>query len=144
MITRTIGRALWICFALLISAGLALTVLMALGGIWVGSELRQAYPHDPMMHQGADLFGLVIFTATVAPALTLLPALIAVVVGEVMRLRSWMYYVLAGGFCLITVPLLAGSPQEFATMPPAQVTGIFAVAGFAGGYIYWLMAGRSA
>ena len=143
MIARTIGRAVWLVVAFLISAGLALTVLMVLGGIWIGDELRHAYPHDPAMRAGADLFGLVIFTATVAPALTLLPALVAVVAGEVLRLRSWMYYVLAGGLSLVTVPLLAGSPRELTTMPPSQVTAIFAVAGFAGGYVYWLIAGRS-
>lgn len=144
MVGRTIMHFIWMAFAFLIACGLALTVLFALGGIWAGDELRRANPYDPMMRQGADIFGVVIFTATVAPALTVLPALVAVVVGEVLHFRNWMYYVLVGGLALVAVPLLVAPPNELGTLPPTQVTAIFATAGFAGGFIYWLLAGRNA
>ena len=105
MITRTIFRILWVVVSFLFASGIALAVLLLLGALWVGDELRQAAPHDPMMQEGGEVFGLVMFTAAVAPTLTVLPALVAVVIGEVLKFRSWMYYVLAGG---LTVALLLG------------------------------------
>jgi hypothetical protein len=81
----------------------------------------------------------------VTPALTALPALVGVVAGEVLRLRSWMYYVLAGGASLAAVPLLAGMPAvDLPSLPASQYMTIFAAAGFAGGFVYWLLAGRTA
>ena len=56
------------------------------------------------MHQAAPIFGVVLFAGTVAPALNALPALLAVVAGEVLRIRSWTYYVLAGGASLAAIP----------------------------------------
>ena len=78
------------------------------------------------------------------PALTALPALVAVVAGEVLRLRSWMYYVLAGGAALAVVPLLA-APQgaDLTAIAASPYMTIFAAAGFAGGFIYWLLAGSA-
>jgi hypothetical protein len=136
---------IWVVTALLVAIAVALAVLFALGAVWVGDELKEAAPHDPMLQQGAPVFGAVLFASTVTPALTALPALIAVVAGEVMRIRSWMYYVLAGGAALAVVPLLA-APEgadltEIATSPYMT---IFAAAGFAGGFIYWLLAGARA
>lgn len=144
MITRTILRVLWVVVSFFFAAGIALAMLLLLGALWVGDELRKAAPDDPVMQQGGEFFGLVMFTAAVAPTLTVLPALIAVVIGEILRFRSWMYYVLAGGLSLLAVPLLVGTPDEMATLPPAQATAIFATAGFTGGFIYWLIAGRAA
>jgi hypothetical protein len=114
--------------------------------MWVGDELRAAAPHDPLLkHGGANAFGVVLFASTVTPALTALPALIAVVVGEALSVRSWIYYVLAGGASLAAVPLLAAIPAAGAsTVPASEYMTIFATAGFAGGFIYWLLAGARA
>ena len=144
MINRTIFRVLWVVVSFLFASGIALVVLLLLGALWVGDELRQAAPHDPMMQEGGEVFGFMMFTAAVAPTLTVLPALIAVVIGEVLKFRSWMYYVLGGGLSLLAVPLLVGTPDEIASLPPVQATAIFATAGFTGGFIYWLICGRGA
>ncbi len=144
MVTRTIFRMLWVVVSFLFASGIALVVLLLLGALWVGDELRQAAPGDPLMREGGEVFGFFMFTAAVAPSLTILPALVAVVVGEVLRFRSWMYYVLAGGLSLLAVPLLVGTPDEMAALPPAQATAIFATAGFTGGFVYWLICGRGA
>jgi hypothetical protein len=144
VIARTLLRALWVTVVFLLSAAVALIVLFALGAVWVGDELRAAAPHDPMLRHGADrAFGLVFFVGTVAPALTVLPALAAVVAGEVLRLRSLMYWILAGGASLAAIPLLAGAPPE-PSLPTGQYMAIFAAAGFAGGFVYWLLAGARA
>ena len=120
-------------------------MLLALGAVWVGDELKEAAPHDPMLQQGAPVFGAVLFASTVTPALTALPALVAAVAGEVLRIRSWMYYVLAGGAALAVVPLLA-APEgaDLTAIAASHYMTIFAAAGFAGGFIYWLLAGARA
>jgi hypothetical protein len=146
VILRYVWRALVVVVAFGIAATVALAVLFALGSMWVGDELRAAAPHDPLFrHGGATAFGVVLFVATVTPAMTALPGLIAAVVGEVLRIRSWIYYVLAGGASLVAVPILAGAAENGApTAPAGEYLTIFAAAGFAGGFIYWLLAGARA
>jgi hypothetical protein len=136
---------IWVVTAFIVAAAAALCVLFALGAIWVGEELRAAAPDDPLLVQGAPIFGVVLFAGTVGPALTALPALIAVVVGEVLKVRSWMYYVLAGGVALAVIPILA-APQtaELADVVGSHAMTVFAAAGFAGGFVYWLLAGARA
>jgi hypothetical protein len=82
---------------------------------------------------------------TVTPALTVLPAAIAAIAGEALRIRSWMYYVLAGGAAMAAIPVLASPRSEqLPPLPAGQYMTIFAAAGFVGGFIYWLLAGRNA
>jgi hypothetical protein len=135
----------WVATALLVAIAVALTVLFALGAVWVGDELKQAAPNDPLLRDGAPIFGMVMFAGTVGPALTALPALVAAVAGEALRIRSWMYYVLMGGVALAVVPLLA-APQaaDLTEIAASHYMTIFATAGFAGGFIYWLLAGARA
>lgn len=139
-------RGIVVLVAFCVAVGVALAVLFALGAIWVGDELRAAAPDDPLLrHGGAAAFGVVLFTGFVAPALTALPAITAAVIGEVLRLRSWVYYVLAGGASLAAIPLLAGaSANGTPALPASEYMTIFATAGFAGGFIYWLLAGARA
>jgi hypothetical protein len=135
----------WVAVAFLIAALASLALLFALGGIWAGEELRAAAPNDPVVRDGAPVFGVLLFARTVGPALTALPALIAVVAGEVMRVRSWRYYVLAGGLSLAAIPILAvPETADLATILASQTMTIFATAGFAGGLLYWLLAGARA
>lgn len=146
MILNTVLRGIWVILAFGLAVFAALAVLFALGAIWVGDELRAAAPHDPMLHHGAaPIFGMVLFAGTVTPALTSLPALIAVVAGEVLKVRSWLYYVLAGGVSLAAVPLLVSArDSDLPAVASSQYMAIFLTAGFAGGFVYWLLAGRNA
>lgn len=145
MIVRTIFRVLWAATAFLVAASLAVCALFILGAIWAGDELRAAAPDDPLFRQqgAAPVLGLVVFASTVAPALTILPGAIAAIAGEALRLRTWMYYVPAGGAALALIPVLA-SPATMPALPTGQYMAIFAAAGFIGGFIYWLLAGRKA
>jgi len=80
-----------------------------------------------------------------AASITLIPALLIVVVGEVARIRSFAYYVVGGGIALAAIPLLARYGQGGTIdAPEALVWQVFATAGFAGGFVYWLIAGRNA
>jgi hypothetical protein len=146
VILNIVLRGIWVVLAFCLAAFAALAVLFALGAIWAGDELRAAAPHDPLLHHGAaPVFGMVLFAGTVAPALTSLPALVAVVAGEVLKLRSWMYYVLAGGMSLAAVPLLVSARNsDLEAVASSQYMAIFLTAGFAGGFVYWLLAGRNA
>lgn len=143
MIIRTFFRVLWAVTAFVLAVMAALAALFALGALWVGNELRAAAPGHPVLEMGAPWFGVALFTTTVAPTLTIFPALIAVVVGEVLRIRSWMYYVLAGGAALAAIPVLTSAPaRPMPGVSAGQYMTIFAAAGFAGGFVYWLLAGR--
>src|SRR3989337_4042440 len=110
---------LWVVVAFCLAVAVALAVLFVLGAMWTGDALRAAAPNDPLLRDGAPIFGMVLFAGTVTPALNALSALIGVVAGEVLRIRSWMYYVLAGGASLASIPILAASAT-------AQLPGILA------------------
>ena len=145
MIARAIFRALWVVTAFLAAAAVALLVLFALGAVWVGDELRAAAPNDPLLRSGAAIFGLVLFAGTIGPALTALPGIVAVVAGEVMKVRSWVYYVLAGGASLAAIPILGAPPSaDLGAIIGSHAMTVFAAAGFAGGFVYWLLAGARA
>jgi ABC-type transporter Mla maintaining outer membrane lipid asymmetry permease subunit MlaE len=73
VILRTIFRMIWVVTSFGIAALVAPAVLFALGALWVGDELRAAAPNDPLLEQGAPIFGAVMFAGTVGPALTALP-----------------------------------------------------------------------
>ena len=131
MITRTIFRVLWAATVFVFAFAVALGVLFLLGGLWVGDELRALAPQDPVLATGSSWVGAAIFALTVVPALTIVPALVAVIIGEALHIRSWMYYVLADGDLMVS-------------LPAHQYMTIFAAAGFVGGFVYWLLAGRNA
>jgi len=66
-------------------------------------------------------------------------------VGEILRIRSWIYYVLAGGVSLAAIPLLVTpASADLPAVATSQYMTIFVAAGFVGGFIYWLFAGRRA
>jgi hypothetical protein len=145
LISRIIFRGILVVVAFFVAVAVALVVLFALGAIWAGNELSAAAPQGSVMHQAAPIFGIFVFAGTVAPALNALPGLLAAVAGEVLRIRSWMYYVLAGGASLAVIPILAA--PETVDLPKVLASPymtIFAAAGFAGGFVYWLLAGSRA
>jgi hypothetical protein len=50
-----------------------------------------------------------------------------------------------GGLSLGVLPLLARLQiPDLSAMPPAALWQVLATAGFAGGLVYWLLAGRTA
>jgi len=145
MISRIIFRTILVVVAFFLAALVSVVVLFALGAIWAGNELSAAAPQESVMQHAAPVFGAVLFAGTVAPALNALPGLVAAVAGEVLRIRSWMYYVLAGGASLSAIPILAAPEStDLPRILASPYMTIFAAAGFAGGFIYWLLAGSRA
>lgn len=143
MIFKTLLRWIWVALAFFIASAIALIVLFALGIFWLGDEIRAGAGGDEFIWHTAEVFAALFFTAAVAPALTGLPGLVAVITGEVMAIRSALYYTLAGGAALAVIPILARAAEN-ASAPVSSYMSLFAAAGFIGGFAYWALAGARA
>ncbi len=143
MIFKTILRWMWVVIAFGIAVSIALVVLFSMGIYWLGDEIRAGAEGDEFLWHGAEVFAAIFFTTAVVPALTALPGLLAVIVGEVMRIRSSLYYMLAGGAALAVIPILARSAENAAS-PFSSYMSLFAASGFIGGFCYWALAGARA
>ncbi len=144
-IAGLLARALMVAIAFVLAVAVAAIVLMLLGSWTMGDELREGYSPDGEMAVLVGflslLFGGASFLMFVTPTLTILPALVAVIIAEVVQVRNILYYLVAGGLSVAALPLLA-SPEGTSFNP--QYLAIFATAGFCGGLFYWLLAGRNA
>ena len=136
-------RMIVVPFAFVIAALASITILLSLG--------YERFVQAAAQAQGGEIvdaiLGILGHGLTIAAGATVLPALAFVIIGEVARIRSGTYYVLAGGVALAAWPWLARLDQQ--AQPAAQSFAlgtwqVFATAGFAGGFIYWLLAGRRA
>jgi hypothetical protein len=139
---RTLGRILWLPFAFVLAAAVALFVIVTLGQEKIVQAVAGRGPDEVAINAGTDLARLAwaLFSAQ-----TLLPALVLVIVGEVARIRGAMYYVIGGGAALAIVPLMSRLNQPLAVLDLSPVVWqVLATAGFAGGFAYWLLAGRNA
>jgi hypothetical protein len=147
MILSTIGRLVWVPIAFVIAAAGTVFFLVMIAKERIieaaagrGPDSGSVLAIIDLMRQGQLLLS----------AMTIVPALIVVIVGEVARIRSVLYYIIGGGLALAAVPLLARYGQASAgaslqsVIPPTLVWQVFATAGFLGGWVYWLLAGRNA
>ena len=142
MFWRTVGRIIVVALAFFIAAAVAAVVLLTLGLERITGALHRMAPSDDVV---ATMFDLVNQGLALTAGLSILPALLVVVIGEIARIRSVVYYVAGGGAALASAPLLARVEQTGALALPEQaVWQVFATAGFAGGFLYWLIAGRNA
>lgn len=147
MIWPAIRRIMATIFGFILAAIASAIILFILGARWAAGEATAFAPEtaDDMSRALNEGLGVIAFFLNVAPVLTLLPAVAAVVVGEVARIQSILYYVLAGGAAAALMPLIAAIPEAAAGPAySAQYFTIIATAGFAGGFVYWLIAGRNA
>jgi hypothetical protein len=139
---RAFGRVLWLPIAFLLAAALAVFVIISLGQEKLVQAATGRGPDEATIGAGFDLLRLGYALLSVQ---TLLPALLLVIVGEVARIRGAMYYVVGGGAALAVVPLLARFDQPARVLELSPVVWqVLATAGFAGGFAYWLLAGRNA
>jgi hypothetical protein len=138
----TVGRFIVIPIALLIAALVSGFVLFTLGLERITGALQGNRSGDDVIVAMFDLTQQGLLLAT---GLTLIPALLVVIVGEIARIRSAIYYVAAGGLALAAMPMLARMTESGnVVVPETTVWQVFATAGFAGGFVYWLIAGRNA
>ena len=134
MFGSALARMIVVSMAFVVAAGAALFVFVTLGLEYVTLAM-----HGEVGEPAAVLFEFLWQAYVLASALTLVPALAVVLIGEVARIRSVIYYVAGGGAALTVFPLLArlGPPEPAAWQ-------VLATAGFVGGFVYWLLAGRRA
>lgn len=142
MFWSTVGRIIAIAFAFLLAALAAIFVLITLGLERVTGELHRLAPDG---HLVSTSFTLLDQGLALLAGLSIIPGLLVIFTGEIARIRSLVYYVAGGGAALAAVPLLAHVQQSGALVLPEQaVWQVFATAGFAAGFVYWLIAGRNA
>jgi len=139
---RTVGRLIWVPIAFLLSALVSLFVIVTLGHERIVHAMVGRGPDQASIDAAFTLFA---FVLQLLSLYTLAPAILLVVIGEVARLRSALYYVIGGGATLAAVPLLARLQQPASALDIAElVWQVLATGGFAGGFAYWLLAGRNA
>ncbi|HEY7646056.1 MAG TPA: hypothetical protein VH858_13530 [Hyphomicrobiales bacterium] len=147
MIWPTLRRVLAVAAGFVLAMIAGLITLFFLGARWAAGEASAFTPDNAdeisqALNQG---LGVIAFFINVAPVLTLLPAIAAVAIGEVARVRSLLYYLIAGGLAAALMPLIATQQEATGSSTySAAYFSIIATAGFAGGLIYWLIAGRNA
>lgn len=147
MIISTIGRLIWVPIAFLISAVGTVFFLVMISKERIVEAMAGRGPDSASLMAILDLLrqGQILVSG-----LTIIPAVLVVVVGEVARIRSVLYYIVGGGLAFVAVPVLARYGQAAAgasittLMPPTLVWQVFATAGFLGGWVYWFLAGRNA
>jgi len=120
-------------------------VLFTLGQERIVQELALGGQSGDWIDITASLFRNMQLFMGLASAFTIVPSLLLIIIGEVSRIRSSLYYIVGGGAVLAAIPVLArlASAQDF-ILPSAAILQVFAVAGFTAGLVYWLIAGRSA
>jgi hypothetical protein len=146
-ISAAVNRILVVSVGFLLALLTGAAMLLFIGTRWAAQEVATQMPEnsDEVSRFMSEALGMVAFVFNVAPVLTVAPAVVAIVVGELARIRSVLYYMLAGGAAAALMPLIA-APRQAAenTTYTTPYFAIMATAGFAAGLIYWLLAGRRA
>ena len=142
---RSLGRIIWVVIALAL-AGIAGVVVLGLVGLErVTAAMHEAPEASSEIMHWMDMAGLLFGLSQWGMALSVVPAILVVVVGEFGRIRSLVYWVAAGGGAAAAAPVLNGLADAAPEMaiPGTALLPILATAGFAAGVVYWALAGRS-
>ncbi len=127
--------------AFLLGTVAALFILFTLGM----EKITHALAGRAIEADASQIFEFMRQASALASAATIVPAILLVIVGEVARIRSSAYYILGGGAALCALPLMAMAGSLSSDLSPlGTLWTVFATAGFAGGFVYWLLAGRNA
>jgi H+/Cl- antiporter ClcA len=137
-----LGRILAILFSLIIAMMIA-GIVLAVGILVPDRSWLDADPVERVM-----FFTVSFFATSYIGATAFVPAVLLIVVAEVMRLRNLLYYAAAGA--VVGLTSFFGSNVELRLENTTDVTPVFhplqlaAAAGIVGGLAYWLLAGRNA
>ncbi len=140
MFGRLLGRLIVVPFGFILAGITAAIVLvgiaqekLAVAARDVGGEQVLGFL-EPLLKLAVSLFSVQ----------TLLLPLLLVVAGEVARIRHLAYYLVGMGAAYALIPVMAKIGTEDGIGSLTAIWPIFATAGFAGGLVYWLIAGRRA
>jgi hypothetical protein len=137
-----LGRIIVIFFAFIV-ATMAAGIVLAIGIIspdWVGAD------SDPF--ERVSFFMFAFFATSFVGAAATLPALVLIVFAETARMRSLLYYGIAGA--VVGLAAYFGSDvfgrleNTTDVVPVGHALQLAAAAGIIGGLVYWLIAGRRA
>ena len=136
------GRIIVIVFALIV-ASIAAGITLAIGIVapdWAGID------SDPV--ERVSFFIVSFFATSFVGAVAMAPAFVLIVLAEAARIRSFIYYGVAGA--LVGLASYFGSSisvrlENTTDVPPVEhALQLAAAAGIIGGVVYWLIAGRRA
>jgi hypothetical protein len=139
---RALSRLILVPLGLLLAAITTAGVLLTLGlerftRVRVGRELDTALI--------GQLFDVIVGASSLTTVGVVGPALLVVIIGEVARIRAPLYYILGGGAAMAALPLAARAGSLGPNLADLGfIWQVFATAGFLGGAVYWLVAGRGA
>jgi hypothetical protein len=139
---RVLGRLIMVPLGFILATIMAAAVLISLGAERV---THAVHGRDVDIDAWFSMFSLAQETIVLFSTFTVIPAILLVIVGEIARIRSSIYYIVGGGAVLAAWPLMNrfGAIGQDPTKL-ADLWTVFATAGFAAGFIYWLVAGRRA
>jgi hypothetical protein len=141
VVLRAIGRLIMVPLAFLLGTAAAMFILFTLGM----EKITHALAGRAIEADASQIFEFMRQASALASAATIVPAILLVIIGEVARIRSSAYYILGGGAALCALPLMAMAGSLSSDLTPlGTLWQVFATAGFAGGFVYWLLAGRNA
>jgi hypothetical protein len=141
MVLSTIGRLIMVPLAFLFAMLAASAVLLSLGL----ERVTVAMTGNDGDEAIGTVFGVLKYGWILSSGATLLPACLIVLTGEIARIRSVLFYIVGGGVSMVVIPLLARlAPQAASSGAAIFSWQVFATAGFVGGFVYWLIAGRRA
>jgi hypothetical protein len=128
-------RVLWVLFAVAISGAIGWVSLLGFNAVKIWRELEafQAAAPEVDLDPLAASMERAIHTMQGGSAVVIAAAIAGVLLGEVFRSRSLVFY--AGATGGLSAALAAAWPHDFAA-PAATL----AMAGFVAGSIYWLIA----
>jgi hypothetical protein len=138
---RGLGRIVLVPLAMLLAAASALGMLFTLG---LERVTRALHGRDVDMAELTTLWEALSAGSNLLTVASLVPALLVVAIGEIGRIRAFLYYVVGGGIAMAALPLVARGNLDGGLAQLGIVWQVFATAGFVGGVVYWLVAGRSA
>jgi hypothetical protein len=124
--------------------GFGLASLAAAAVMVFGAAAPELPPPDTWPLLTFFIFSVSAFVA----AFSFVPAVVAILVTEAFGLRSVIFYAVAGGliglFCGYTLGFIEPMPSFRLDQPLQTNFELLAAAGIAAGFVYWLVAGRSA
>ena len=137
-----LGRIIVIFFAL-IAASMAAGIALSIGIIspdWAGVD------SDPF--ERITFFVFAFFATSFIGAAAALPALVLILFAEAMRMRSLLFYGVAGAVVGLAAyfgsDISARLDNTTDMVPVGHALQLAAAAGIIGGLVYWLIAGRKA
>ncbi len=134
-------RALLVLFAIVLSGALGWASLLAFNAVNIWRELeavQAAAAPDVDLDPLAAAMERAIHTMQGGSAVVLAAAIVGVLLGEVFRSRSLVFY--AGATGGLSAGLAAAWPHSVASGAAAAPAVTLAMAGFVAGTIYWLVA----